>query len=136
MDSNEYLILNLRQRHLITAIATQGRRAAREFVTLYALQYSDNGQNWFYYTDENKIIMVSSPRKSDSWRRKITFFLFAVWFKNFDGNTDDNTIKYNALKEPIVAQYVRFNPRQWNNFIAMRVELYGCSYGTLDICQL
>ncbi len=51
------------------------------------------------------------------------------YFQNFDGNTDDNTIKYNGLKEPFVAQYVRFNPRQWNNFIALRVELYGCNYG-------
>ena len=34
----------------------------------------------------------------------------------------------NKLHEPIVAQYVRLNPRQWNNFIALRVELYGCAY--------
>jgi hypothetical protein len=59
MDSNEYLVVDFGQRVIITAVATQGRRAAREFVTLYALQYSDNGQNWFYYTDGNKIIMVN-----------------------------------------------------------------------------
>ena len=58
MDSNEYLVINLQSRHIITAVSTQGRRAAREYVILYALQYSDNGQNWFYYTDENKIVMV------------------------------------------------------------------------------
>ena len=58
MDSNEYLIINLQSRYIVTAVATQGRRAAREYVTLYALQYSDNGMNWFYYTDENKIITV------------------------------------------------------------------------------
>lgn len=62
MDSNEYLIVNLLQRHIITAVATQGRRAAREYVIMYALQYSDNGQNWFYYTDENKIIMVKNNK--------------------------------------------------------------------------
>ena len=58
MDSHEYLVVNFNSRVIVTSIATQGRRAAREYVTLYALQYSDNGQNWFYYTDENKIIMV------------------------------------------------------------------------------
>ena len=58
MDSNEYLIVNFKTRVIINSIATQGRRAAREFVTLYAMQYSDNGMNWYYYTDENKIIMV------------------------------------------------------------------------------
>ena len=59
MDFNEYLVINFKSRVIITSIATQGRRAAREFVTLYNVQYSDNGMNWFYYTDENKIIMVS-----------------------------------------------------------------------------
>lgn len=58
MDSNEYLVVNFGTRMIITAVATQGRRASREYVTLYALQYSDNGMNWFYYTDGNKIIMV------------------------------------------------------------------------------
>ncbi|RNA34413.1 neurexin-4 isoform X2, partial [Brachionus plicatilis] len=104
MDSNEYLIVNFESRVIITSVATQGRRAAREFVTLYALQYSDNGMNWFYYTDENKIIM------------------------NFPGNTDDNTVRENRFHEPIIAKYVRINPRQWNNFIALRVEFYGCPY--------
>ncbi len=58
MDSNEYLVVDFQSRVIITSLATQGRRAAREYVTLYALQYSDNGQNWFYYTDQHKIIMV------------------------------------------------------------------------------
>ena len=62
MDSYEYLVVNFQRRFIVTAVATQGRRAAREYVTLYGLQYSDNGQNWFYYTDENKIIMVSVER--------------------------------------------------------------------------
>lgn len=60
MDSNEYLVVNFQSRVIISSVATQGRRAAREFVTLYALQYSDNGMNWFYYTDEHKIIMVNT----------------------------------------------------------------------------
>jgi hypothetical protein len=64
MDSNEYLVVDFGARVIITSIATQGRRAAREFVTLYALQYSDNGNNWFYYTDGNKIIMVCTKIKS------------------------------------------------------------------------
>ncbi len=34
----------------------------------------------------------------------------------------------NNLLEPIVARYVRLNPLQWNNFIALRLELYGCQY--------
>lgn len=58
MDFNEYLVVNFNSRVIISAVATQGRRASREYVTLYTLQYSDNGQNWFYYTDEHKIVKV------------------------------------------------------------------------------
>ena len=60
MDFNEHLIIDFESRVIINSVATQGRRAAREFVTLYTLQYSDNGKNWFYYTDENKIVMVNN----------------------------------------------------------------------------
>ena len=67
MDFNEHLIVDFGTRVIINSVATQGRRAAREFVTLYTLQYSDNGKNWFYYTDENKIV------------------------KHFQGNYDDNS---------------------------------------------
>jgi hypothetical protein len=59
MDSHENLVINFQSRVIITAIATQGRRAAREYVVLYSLQYSDNGMDWFFYTDENKISMVN-----------------------------------------------------------------------------
>ena len=59
MDFNEYLVVNFNSRVIISSVATQGRRASREYVTLYTLQYSDNGMNWFYYTDEHKIIKVN-----------------------------------------------------------------------------
>ena len=55
--------------------------------------------------------------------------VFDVFLKNFAGNLDDNSVKKNTLHEPIIAQYVRINPKQWNNFIALRVEFYGCQYG-------
>ena len=34
----------------------------------------------------------------------------------------------NNLSDPVITRYIRFNPRQWNNFIAMRVEVYGCPF--------
>jgi hypothetical protein len=97
MDFYEHLIIDFKSRVIINSVATQGRRAAREFVTLYTLQYSDNGKNWFYYTDQHKII------------------------QNFVGNRDDDSVVTNRLREAIVARYVRLNPLQWNNFIAFRL---------------
>jgi hypothetical protein len=71
MDFNEYLVVNFNSRVIISSVATQGRRAAREYVTLYTLQYSDNGMNWFYYTDENKIIKVNLLLYSYTLKRTI-----------------------------------------------------------------
>lgn len=58
MDADQYLFLDLGSRYYVTGVATQGRRAAKEYVTVYNIMYSDNGHNWFYYTNEDKIIVV------------------------------------------------------------------------------
>jgi len=58
MDADQYLYIDLGSRYYLTGVATQGRRAAREYVTIFNLMYSDNGHNWFYYTNEDKIIVV------------------------------------------------------------------------------
>jgi hypothetical protein len=62
MDADQYLYVDLGARYYVTSVATQGRRAAKEYVTIYNLMYSDNGHNWFYYTDEDKIIVVNASR--------------------------------------------------------------------------
>ncbi len=58
MDADQYLFIDLGSRYYVTSVATQGRRAAKEYVTIYNIMYSDNGHNWFYYTNEDKIIVV------------------------------------------------------------------------------
>ena len=58
MDADQYLFVDLGSRYYVTGVATQGRRAAKEYVTVYNVMYSDNGHNWFYYTNEDKIIVV------------------------------------------------------------------------------
>ena len=45
----------------------------------------------------------------------------------FSGNTDSDTIVTTIFAEPIVAQYVRIRPTEWNGNISMRLELLGCS---------
>ncbi|CAF1595924.1 unnamed protein product, partial [Didymodactylos carnosus] len=104
MDADQYLYIDLGRRFVVTAVATQGRRAAKEYVTVFNIMYSDNAHNWFYYTNQDKIIV------------------------NFVGNKNDNTPVTNYLKDPVVAQFIRFNPRQWKNFISLRVEVYGCVF--------
>ena len=59
MDADQFLYVDLGARYYVTAVSTQGRRAAKEYVTVFNIMYSDNGHNWFHYTDEDKIIVVS-----------------------------------------------------------------------------
>ncbi|CAF1038539.1 unnamed protein product [Rotaria sp. Silwood1] len=104
MEADQYLFVDLGARYYVTGVSTQGRRAAKEYVTIYNIMYSDNGHNWFHYTNEDKIIV------------------------NFVGNKNDNGIVRNNFSDPFISRFVRFNPRQWNNFISMRVEIYGCPF--------
>lgn len=48
----------------------------------------------------------------------------------FEGNHDGNTIERNEFEVPIIAQFIRINPMRWRDKISMRVEVYGCDYGT------
>lgn len=48
----------------------------------------------------------------------------------FEGNQDGNTVHKNEFEVPIIAQYLRVNPMRWRDKISMRVEVYGCDYGT------
>ena len=58
-----------------------------------------------------------------------------ILFKDFSGNTDEDTIIFNELNPPIRARFIRFHPEAWYGHISMRVELYGCS-GSVEYFSL
>ncbi|XP_019619435.1 PREDICTED: uncharacterized protein LOC109466209 [Branchiostoma belcheri] len=60
------------------------------------------------------------------------FHNIGQWLQVFTGNTDRKTPVTNLLDNPVDARYVRFYPQTWNNWIAMRVEILGCS---TEFCQ-
>ena len=47
----------------------------------------------------------------------------------FQANRDQNSIMKNAINPPILARYVKLNPRGWYRHICMRIEYYGCVAG-------
>lgn len=56
-----------------------------------------------------------------------SLFAIFIFFKEFDGNLDQNTIvKHEITNPPIRARYIRFQPVSWKGNIAMRAEIYGC----------
>jgi len=104
---NEYqwLQIDLGRTLAVKKIATQGRNLTSEhyqWVTSYKISSSDDKIDWVMYQENN----------AD---------------KVFQGNTDRNTVVSHVLPQHIRARYVRFLPKGWHAYVAMRVELYGCS---------
>ncbi|XP_078374855.1 lactadherin-like [Oculina patagonica] len=104
-DAHQWLQIYLGSEPIIiTGIAIQGRNGfCCQWVTGYNLQYSDDKVNFRYYREEGNTT------------------------KYFLGNVDQDGVVYHGLNRPMKARYVRFRPVHWNEWISMRVEVYGCS---------
>ena len=48
-NHNQYFQVNFRRPTKITAVATQGRQNANQWVTQYRLSYSQDGLSWVFY---------------------------------------------------------------------------------------
>ncbi|XP_078371407.1 uncharacterized protein LOC144655059 [Oculina patagonica] len=108
VDVNQWIQVDLgSQDTKVTRVATQGRSDYAYWVTNYTLQYSNNGVNFQNYREQGQNVD-----------------------KEFDGNTDQDTVVYHVLNPPIIARYIRFRPVAWNGHISMRLELYGCLQDT------
>ncbi|KAL9953929.1 hypothetical protein ACROYT_G041405 [Oculina patagonica] len=111
-DVNQWLQVDLGSQYTkVTRAATQGRsvNGYSQWVTKYKLQYSNDGVNFQYFSEQGQ--------NAD---------------KEFAGNKDQDTVVYHVLNPPITARYIRFRPVAWQTRIAMRVELYGCQQ---DSCR-
>lgn len=59
----------------------------------------------------------------------INNYSFSLHSQLFQANRDQNSIVKNAINPPILARYVKLNPRGWYRHISMRVDYYGCVAG-------
>ncbi|XP_078344084.1 uncharacterized protein LOC144629740 [Oculina patagonica] len=104
---NQWLQIDLRTKHRVTRVATQGRNGAHsQWVTKYKLQYSNDGVKFKYYREQGQ-----------------------ATDKDLAGNTDEDTVVSHDLNPPIMARFIRFRPVTFNNHMSMRVEVYGCKVG-------
>ncbi|XP_068677063.1 uncharacterized protein [Montipora foliosa] len=101
-DLNQWIQVDLGSTTRITRVATQGLHASKEWVIKYKMQYSFDGVTFQNFEE------VDSSAKV------------------FDGNKNSDTVVYNDLTPIITARFIRFLPWQWNNRIAMRIEIFGC----------
>ncbi|KAL9955603.1 hypothetical protein ACROYT_G036947 [Oculina patagonica] len=100
-DARQWLQIDLGKITKVTRIATQGRSDYNYWVTKYTLTYSDDEGEFKSYKSGEEI----------------------------EGNTDRNTPAGRILDEPIIARFIRIHPKTWNEYITMRVELFGCREG-------
>ena len=61
-DANQWIQVTLGNYTKLTAIATQGRNGASQWVTKYQLQYSDDGVNFDYYKEAGQRSPKVKPR--------------------------------------------------------------------------
>ncbi|KXJ22142.1 Coagulation factor VIII [Exaiptasia diaphana] len=102
-QAGEYLQIDMGRPVSLKQVATQGRPSYgfNQYVKKYRLSYKRLDTQWMDYR-ESGIIKV------------------------FGGNTDRNTVVTNTLREKVVAQQVRIIVMEWNQYICMRAEIYGC----------
>lgn len=100
-DLNQWLQLDFGVETVVTRIETQGRQDAAQWVKKYTLRYSKNDNYFQQYQPEG-------------------------YTKTFIANSDRFTVVAHNLKPPIKARYIRIIPEEWNSYIALRVEFYGC----------
>jgi len=100
----EWLQVDLEVATRLTGVATQGSfRAHAEYVTSYKIEFK---------TEDSKPFNVITDDENN--------------IKIFPGNTDYNTIVLNKFDKAITARYFRILPTTWNNWPALRIELYIC----------
>ena len=96
LNTSQWFQVDLGQIETVTAVATQGREDAAQWITSYKIQYSTNGSSFTDYAGG----------------------------LTFNGNSDRNTIVRNAFSSTFSARYVRFLPQTWSGFISGRFEVY------------
>ncbi|XP_039600800.1 discoidin, CUB and LCCL domain-containing protein 2 [Polypterus senegalus] len=104
-DGNQWLQIDLKKERKVTGIITTGSTVPDYYfyVSAYRVLYSEDGETWKTF------------REASSEQDKI-----------FQGNVNYFQEVRNNFIPPIEARYIRINPVQWHQKIALKLELLGC----------
>ncbi|XP_031575396.1 uncharacterized protein LOC116308982 [Actinia tenebrosa] len=100
-NSNQYLHVNFVEHYKVKILFLQGKSGSPSaWLTKFSVQYSLDGSAWTTYREQSNEV--------------------------FDGiRNGQETIKL-ALENPFIARYIRILPREWHNWVCMRIEFAGC----------
>ncbi|XP_054708363.1 hemocytin-like [Uloborus diversus] len=101
LDENQYVQIDFLEPRILTGVKTQGRDMVPQWVTAFTVSYSQDGDTWIPITDSHGV-------------------------KVFSGNYDSSTVAITYFPQAIRARFIRINPVNWENWIAMRLEILGC----------
>ncbi|KAL7977860.1 hypothetical protein Chor_010812 [Crotalus horridus] len=111
-DPNPYFQVDLLQPFFITAVATQGGGRSGGFVSRYRLLYSNDGVHFWNYSKPGY-----SPATS-------------LQAQVLEGNSDSITPTRQELSPTILTRFLRFVPVEYQQSIALRLEVFGCAWKT------
>ena len=56
-----------------------------------------------------------------------------LFIQVFQGNSERQIVVISRFRTPIRARFVKLYPRTWHGHISMRLELYSCSKGKINV---
>ena len=101
-DTMPWIEANFNGLKTVSAITTQGRHDADEWVTSYTVTYAHSSGNWGDVTDTTGNTLT------------------------FTANTDRSTAVTNSMPDGVVATNVRLWPVTWKGHVSMRIMVQGC----------
>ena len=134
-DKNQWLQVDFGNETRVTAIDTQGRssnqyRKYDQWVKSYTVSYSQDKVTFHQYKQDGRVKVFQTELWLPRTRSRSLICLFLLSFlKEFQANSDPDSIVHNVLRPPVVARYIRITPTNWSGSIAMRVEFRGCRAG-------
>lgn len=94
---------------------------------LLLLMLRENVWTWVPSKPFNYIFSANQPVEFEF---NIENWLWTLkYFQEFTGNNDRDGIVERVLDPPLIARYVRVNPKAWYGHNVLRLELYGCRSG-------
>ncbi|XP_070606072.1 coagulation factor V isoform X2 [Erythrolamprus reginae] len=104
-NKDQWLQIDLQRLTKITSIIIQGAKSmpTEMYVKTFSIHYTDDNSTWKPYLDVCTAIE-----------------------KVFTGNINTDGHSKHFFKPPILSRFIRIIPKTWNQYIALRVELFGC----------
>nr|XP_054757339.1 uncharacterized protein LOC129263455 [Lytechinus pictus] len=100
-DTNQWIQIDMEEITIFSGVLTQGSNDLEYWVETFEVAVSNDTSSWSYIMEDGST-------------------------KTFTGNSDQDTVKRNIFDE-VYARYIRIYPQSWNDEIALRLELLGCT---------